>query len=352
MLGETIAERATYAITVLDFPAVICPIIITLVETLLYLALAVWLVWATVGELRRVPCCKKGPTGLPRCTHALENYTLVVCLACAASLTSTASSAVRLVPTVLHATLQNDGLTVATAIAADVLRAMSDSVWFAAWAQLVAYWLELHTTKRAVKRAKRCCWFSGTVIMLFTILRTGTAAVAPLSNIAQLALLGLALLVAWTVPVAWLIGRARLHHQVRTSPATNRSAEAVRDKLKRIARFHYLAVALFAVFNVSVVSSVVGLASTDRARPVTVLIWELPTQICQWAFSTTVTMACLLSNRPPSPSSRRASFAGKKRVQLRAIASMRTLGEARRRGQLRMVVEARRRGGAESADRA
>jgi hypothetical protein len=353
MRGETMAERSTYASTALDFPSVICPIIVTCVGTLFYLAPAVLLMRATVGELRRVPCCKKGPTGLPRCTHALENYTLVVCLACAASLASIASCVVHFVPTVVHATMKSDGLTVVVAIASHLLRATTDCLWFAAWAQLVAYWLELHATKRAVKRAKRFCWFSGIVVMLFAVLRMGAAVAAPLSSIAQLTVLALAFLVAWAVPAAWIIGVVRLRLQTRATVAHNRTTEAVRDKLQRIARFHILPVVFFAVFNVAAAAGAVGLVWTERARPIVVLVWELPVRLCQWAFYTSVAVACSLSNRPPPSTSRRASVSEQKvraRIQLRAIASMRTLGEARRRGQLRMVVEARRHDAAGSSE--
>ena len=318
---------ATYSGELLAFPAVVFPIVATCMLSALHGVLALWLIRASGWEMMRVvACCAPKTAEKP----ALDNRALVLCLACAASLASLGHAALKFVPTLVHATIGSDALTVAASLAVRALGAVGDSLWFGATAQLVAYWLELLSAMRAVKRVKKCCWFSTLTSSIFALVRMGAAIAAPLSRGAQVALLALALLVAWAVTAVGTVSALRLCCHMRQMVAKNRAAKAIRIKMFRISRFLAVNGALFVLLNLALVVTAIGTVGTARSAPLALLAWEAPTQLGRFAFFASLAWSCSSSSRRPTARGVLAKRA--KGVTLRAqasLASMRTsLGKA------------------------
>jgi hypothetical protein len=316
------SERAAYSGELFDFPAVISPIATTCVLSVLHGLLALWLVRASGWELMRAAACCPPKTAEKR---PLDNRALVLCLACAASLASLCHIAFKFVPTLVHATLRSDTLTVAASLVVRAIGAVGDSLWFGATAQLVAYWLELLSAMRAVKRVKKCCWFSTLTSSMFALLRMVAAIVAPFSRGAQVSLLALALLVAWAVTACGTVAALRLCCHMRQMVAKNCAAKAIRVKMFRICRFLAVNGALFVLLNLALVLTAIGTGATARSAPVAVLAWEAPTELGRFAFFVSLAWSCSSSSRRPTARGALAKRA--KSVTLKAqasLASMRT----------------------------
>jgi hypothetical protein len=301
MPGNVIT-RSAYDASLLDFPSILYPIAVTLVLGSLYGALALWLLRAACWELSQSSKCAAGEG---KCANSLDNHTLVLVLACAASFTSLGYVTLYFLPTLLHGTLGIDELTVAASVFDRLLGAGTDCLFFAASAQLIAFWLELLTSMRSVKRVQRCCWFSAIFSAIFSIARIGAAVVAPASRIAQLSMLGLALLIAWSVTFVGTVAALRLCFHMRNMVARNRAARVIRAKMFRIGRFLAVNGALFLLLNLALLVTGAGATTqSQRSDPIGVLLWELPTRVLRFCFYLSLAWSCSSSAKRPTARSK------------------------------------------------
>ena len=273
-------EDDVYSETLLEFPAVLVPVIMTGVLTVVYGAMLLWVARATVWELRQIACCaeRRRP-----CAHALDNNTLVLCITCVACLASLCRAMFVFVPTLLHATLHIDALTVVAANFDRVLGAVCDCVWFGAVAQFIAFWLELLATMQAAKRVRKCCWFSAVASTLFATFRIGGPLVVTFSRTAQRITLALAFVVAWTTLAVGAVAALRLCCRMRSAIAKNPAARAIRIKMLRMCRFIAVNGALFILLNATIGLGWLGRSLTERSDPLTVLAWEAPRHVVRIA---------------------------------------------------------------------
>ena len=281
------AEEAVYSEMLLEFPCYVYALLMTCVLTVLYGAMVLWVARATVWELSRAGCCAEAERRRP-CAHVLENYTLVLCITCVACLTSLCRSVFYFVPTLLHGTLHNDTLTVIAALFDRVLGAVSDSVWFSAMAQLIAFWLELLATMHAAKRVRKCCWFSVVASTLFATLRISGAVLVTISRTAQRATLALAFAVVWVTMVVGAVAALRLYCHIRSTVAKNPAARAIQVKMLRFRRFLAVNITLFVLLNAAIGVGWLGRSLTQRSNPTVILAWEAPRHIVRIALYASV----------------------------------------------------------------
>ena len=257
------------------FPAVLFPTCATLVLCALYGSLALWLIRAVLQELRvsrearRKTSKGTGRTREPTShgsSHAqgLTTRAHVLCIVCAASIFSFGYGALKFVPTLVHIVLHDEVFTVCVSIGYRLLGAAADSLWFFASSQLVAYWLELLTSMRSVKRVRKCCWFSIATALPFTLLRTAAAIAAPLTHPSvHVTLIVAAVGIAWILVAVGIASGLKLACHMRRLVAKNRAAKIVRAKMSRTGRFLAINLALFVLLSLALVLAAVGRVMRD-----------------------------------------------------------------------------------------
>ena len=293
------------------FPAVLFPTCATLVLCALYGSLALWLIRAVLQELRvsrearRKTSKGTGRTREPTShgsshTQDLTTRAHVLCIVCAASIFSFGYGALKFVPTLVHIVLHDEVFTVCVSIGYRLLGAAADSLWFFASSQLVAYWLELLTSMRSVKRVRKCCWFSIATALPFTLLRTAAAIAAPLTHPSvHVTLIVAAVGIAWILVAVGIASGLKLACHMRRLVAKNRAAKIVRAKMSRTGRFLAINLALFVLLSLALVLAAVGRVMTSAApatSPLAYLAWEAPTRACRFIFFASLAWSCTASS--------------------------------------------------------
>jgi hypothetical protein len=296
--------------SLLEFPAVLFPIISTAVYFVAYASIALWLIRATFLGL------SKPGVGTGRCCcflRKMQNHLLVLLLGSIASVLSVLFVSFRFVPTVAHDTICRDNMfcNLCAGAIGRLLGAACDSLWFSAAVHLVAFWLECLTSAtfvsvRPVMRSTTFCWLSLPASVLFALARTMAAIAMPISQTCQMVFIGVAMCLAQGV---LFIGTfAMVHFWCSTSWRDALSGD-LRLRVHRMSRFLAVSGFLFVLLSVAMSVFLIVRASTNEddweSSPLTTLAWDAPKRVCRLLLYFSLAFACH-SFSPSSRTSREA----------------------------------------------